>query len=263
MYSKTYLDHVCSNESNAASPARWRVVEHVVHAEARVLTGKLVQVISKENVFLVDVGENEVDLSLVAGGSASEDGLGDLKHGSDTGTASNHTKVPDHVGSVNHGALGSLDLHLVADVESCEVTADVSGGVALDEQVEVARVYIGGDGSVGAHNLLVGDGLGLGVLDVEVGGDGDVLADGQAEDAVGSGQGEAVDSGVVGEDGLFGKRELLEDGRVKDLLLLCERRVSEGPRVSSGEIRKSYGCRRIGSLPVRRIPQEQEEAIAA
>ena len=49
----------------------------------------------------------------------------------------------------------------------------------------------------------------------------DVLADRQTEDAVRGGQGEAVDGGVVGEDGLFGERELLEDGRVKDLLLLC------------------------------------------
>ena len=48
-----------------------------------------------------------------------------------------------------------------------------------------------------------------------------MLADGQAENAVRGGQGEAVDGGVVGEDGLFGERELLEDGRVKDLLLLC------------------------------------------
>jgi hypothetical protein len=207
----------------------------VVHAEARVLAGKLVQVLSKKNVLLVDVCEDKIDLSLVAGRSASEDGLGNLQHGSDTSSTSDHTEVSDHVGSVNHSALGALDLHLVADVESREVTADVTGRVALDEQVEVAGVDIGGDGSVGAHDFLVGGGLGLGVLNIEVGGDGDVLADGQAEDAVRGGQGEAVDGGVVGEDGLLGQRELLEDGWVKDLLLLCGRSVSEGSREWEGE----------------------------
>jgi len=239
---RTYLDHVRSHEANATGPACRRVVEHVVHAEARVLARKLVQVLLQKNILLVDVCEDEVDLSLVAGSSASEDGLGDLQHGSDTGTASNHTKVPDHVGSVDHGALGALYLHLVANVESREVTADVTGRVALDEQVEVAGVDIGGDRSVGAHDFLVGDGLGLGVLDIEVGGDGNVLADGQAEDAVGSGQGEAVDGGVVREDGLLGKRELFEDGGVKDLLLLCEGGVSEGFWFNVRDFLGSYGC---------------------
>ena len=54
-----------------------------------------------------------------------------------------------------------------------------------------------------------------------------MLADGQAENAVRGGQGEAVDGGVVGENGLFGERELLVDGGVKDLLLLCESCVSD------------------------------------
>ena len=54
-----------------------------------------------------------------------------------------------------------------------------------------------------------------------------MLANGQAEDAVGSGQSKAVDGGVVGENGLFGERELLVDGGVKDLLLLCTSDVSE------------------------------------
>lgn len=192
-----------------------------MHAEAGVLAGKVVQILLQKNVLLVDVREDEINLSLVAGSPASEDSLDDLEHGSDTGTASDHAEVPDHVGSVNHGALGALDLHLVANLEGCEVTADVAGRVALDEQVEVAGVDIGGNRSVRAHDLLVGDGLSLGILDIEVGGERDVLANGQAEDAVRGRQGEAVDGGVVGEDLLLGEREFLEDGRVKDLLLLC------------------------------------------
>lgn len=127
-----HLDHVGSDEANATSPALRRVVEHVVNTEARVLAGKLVQVLSQENVILVDVGKDEIDLSLVASRSASEDSLCDLQHGSDTSATGDHTEVCDHVGSVHHGALGALDLHLVANVESREVTADVTGGVALD-----------------------------------------------------------------------------------------------------------------------------------
>lgn len=48
-----------------------------------------------------------------------------------------------------------------------------------------------------------------------------MLANGQTEDAVRGGESEAVDGGVVREDGLLGEGEFLEDGWVKDLLLLC------------------------------------------
>jgi hypothetical protein len=90
-----------------------------------------------------------------------------------------------------------------------------------------------------------------------------VLADGQAEDAVGGGQGEAVDGGVVREDGLLGERELLEDGGVKDLLLLCESGVSEVCAVSGEKSGMSHGCRRSGSLQEQRRLQEQAGAIGA
>lgn len=213
-----YLDHVSSDEANTASPALRRVVEHVVDPEARVFARELLQVLPQKNVLLVDVGEDEVDLGLVARSPAPQDGLGNLQHGGDTSATSDHAKTLNHVGSVHHGALGALDLHRVADLQGSEVTADVSGRVALDEQVEVAGVDIGGDGSVGADDFLVGHGLGLGVLDVEVGSEGDVLADGQAEDAVRGGQAKAVDGGVVGEDGLLGEREFLKVGGIKDLL---------------------------------------------
>jgi hypothetical protein len=63
---------------------------------------------------------------------------------------------------------------------------DVAGGVRLDEQVEVALVVVRGDGSVRANDL-----LGLAV-DGEGGAEGDVLADGEAEDVGGFGEGEAV-----------------------------------------------------------------------
>ena len=88
-----------------------------------------------------------------------------------------------------------------------------------------------------------------------------MLTDGQAEDAVRGGQGEAVDGSVVGKDGLLGKRELLEDGGVKDLLLLCESGVSEDYVVEKSGM--SYDCRRTGSLQEQRTLREQEGAIGA
>nr|POF22215.1 hypothetical protein CFP56_36300 [Quercus suber] len=86
---------------------------------------------------------------------------------------------------------------------------DIARGVAFDEQVEVARVDIRRDGRVGADDLFAGNRAGLGVGDIELGGKGDVLADGQAEDGVGRGQAEAVDGCVVGNDGLFRDGEFL------------------------------------------------------
>jgi len=51
-----------------------------------------------------------------------------------------------------------------------------------------------------------------------VGAEGDVLADGQAQDAVRGRELEAVDGGVVGDFSLFGEREFLEFIRVEDFL---------------------------------------------
>ena len=83
------------------------------------------------------------------------------------------------------------------------MSADVSGGVALDQQVEVPGRRVVGDGCVRAQNLLVGRDAGLGVCDGERGGEGNVLAGGKAEDGCRAGQLEAVDGGVVREDGLL------------------------------------------------------------
>lgn len=93
--------------------------------------------------------------------------------------------------------------------------ADVAGRVGLDHEVEVARVDVGGDRGVGADDLFPLDGAGFGVLDVEGGGEGDVLADGEAEDVGWGGQREAVDGGVVGGDGFGLDGEFAEGGRVE------------------------------------------------
>lgn len=83
------------------------------------------------------------------------------------------------------------------------MTADVAGWVAFDHQVEVAWVHIAAYWGVGADDLLVFRFTCFLVFDVELGGEGDVLADWEAEDAVLGWEFETVDCGVVGCHCLF------------------------------------------------------------
>lgn len=217
----SYLDHVRSHEADTASPALRRVVENVVDSEATVLTSHAVKFVLHKNVLGIDVGEDQINLSLVARSTTAENSLGNLVHGSNTGTTCNHGETADHVGLVSHGTLGTLDLDSVTDLHLRKMSADVAGRVALDENVEVAGSSVIGDGSVGTQDLLVGSDLSLGVLDGEGGSQRNVLANGQTEDGVGAGKTKAVDGGVVRQNHLFGQGELLESGGVKDLLNLC------------------------------------------
>ena len=177
-----YLDHVRSHETNTTSPALRRVVKDVVDSEATVLTSHAVKFVLHENVLGVDVGKDQVDLSSVAGSTTTENSLGNLVHGSDTCATSDHGEAADHVGLVSHGTLGTLDLDGVANLHLGDVSADVAGGVALDEDIKVARSGVIGDGSVGTQNLLLGDDVGLGVFDRQSGSQRDVLANGETED---------------------------------------------------------------------------------
>jgi hypothetical protein len=99
--------------------------------------------------------------------------------------------VTAHVGSVDHGTLGTAYLHGIADLEGSQVLGYVTLGIRLDEEVEVADFIVGGNGGVGADDLLG--------LAFNGSGERDVLADGQAEDIGGTGQSEAVDGDVVGD----------------------------------------------------------------
>lgn len=121
-----------------------------------------------------------------------------------------------HVGGVDHGALGALDFHGIADIKGRQVARDVACGIAFDDEVEVAGFDIGGDGGVGSYDFLAVNLRGLGVGHVEGCGEGDVLTDGKAEDAVLGGQLEAVNGGVVGDLGLLGDGEGLELVRLED-----------------------------------------------
>lgn len=90
------------------------------------------------------------------------------------------------------------------------MAGDISLRVALDEEVEVSRVHIAADGGVRSHDFLVLGLVGLGVCHVKVGGEGNVLANGKAEDGLFCGKLEAVDGGVVGGLGFLGDGEFGE-----------------------------------------------------
>jgi len=85
----------------------------------------------------------------------------------------------------------------------------------------VARFPIRGYGGVGADDLFGFRGAGFGVCDGEGGGEGDVLADGEAEDGCGGGECEAVDGCVVGDDGFGGEGEGLVGCWVEGFAFFC------------------------------------------
>lgn len=181
------LHHLLRDKADTSGPALRRAIEDVMNPDTLVLSHQRIQVFLQENVLRSNVGENEIDLGAIARGAAPDNGADDLQHGRDAGTAGDHAKVTDHVGGVDKGALGTLDADGLADLQRGHVLGDVAGRVGLDEQVEVAGLVVARDRGVGTHNLLGGT---VGLLDG--GADGDVLADGQAEDGVGSGELEAV-----------------------------------------------------------------------
>lgn len=233
----THGDHVGGDVADTAGPALGGLVENVVHADAGVLLGQGIEILLEEDVLGGDVGEDEVDLGAVTLLTAADDGADDLEHGGDAGAASDHAKVTDHVGGVDECALGAADADALADDERGHVLGDVALGVGLDEEVEVAGLVVTGDGGVGADDFLCGA---IGLLDR--GADGDVLADGEAENrglcgelesvAEGAGwPGQSLDTGIElppEQKNWQAGREIHSHGYiVGDDCLLCELKLLE------------------------------------
>jgi hypothetical protein len=232
----THGDHVSGNVANTASPSLRRLVKNVVNSETAVLLGKSIQVLLEEDVLRRDVGKDQVNLSLVTSGSSANDSPDDLEHGSDTGTAGNHTKVAHHVGGVDESALGALDLDVLANGKGGQVLRDVTSRVRLDQEINVARLVVTRDGSVGSNNLLGGA---IGLLASST--NRNVLANWQAKDGGRRGEVEAVavknwlvesscvrvvsyvHGGVVGENGLLLEIEVLEGIGLEEDLGHCSR----------------------------------------
>jgi hypothetical protein len=233
---QVFVDHVGSNIANAASPALRRLVENVVHADTSILGSESVEILLEKNVLGANVGEDQVDLGLVTSGSAANDSTDDLKHGSDSSTASNHTKVSDHVGGVNEGALGATDLDGLANDERSHVLGDVALRVRLDQEVDVAGLVVTRDGGVRANNLL-DRAIGLGARSTNR----DVLTDRKTENMLGAGKLEAVNGDVVRHNGLLFELEVLENIRLKSLLDLEGHEVVDAERDSDeGSVRGPF-----------------------
>lgn len=126
----------------------------------------------------------------------------------------------------------------------------------------MARFPIRGYGGVGADDLFGFRGAGFGVCDGEGGGEGDVLADGEAEDGCGGGECEAVDGCVVGDDGFGGEGEGLVGCWVEGFAFFWfEGWVVSGGLVEGGDGRGIYGWCRIGSRLVLRQRGRREECM--
>jgi hypothetical protein len=151
----THLDHISSNEANATLPSLGRVVQNIVDVELVIFCGQLVQLILEKNIIGIDISENKINLgSVVAAvsGSAADDSLDDLEHRSNTSTTGDHTNVAGHVRCVNHGALGTADLHGLADLQFIQIFGDVTLRIGLDQKVKVASFMVGGDRGVGSDD---------------------------------------------------------------------------------------------------------------
>ena len=226
------LDNVRGHKANTAGPVLGSIVEHVVNVNVGVLGGNLIQLLSEQNVLLVNISVNEVDLGLIRG--VSGDGSDDLVHGSDTGTTSNHVKSLDHVGSVVESTLGASDLDGRANSETSNVLGNVTIRVRLDKQIKVALIKVGGGGGVRAHDFLA----------IDLGHDGNVLANGQAKGVAGSRETETVNGRVGRQHSFLDQRELIEldwvENRARGLggdvkVRGCERHKSDNADSDKGD----------------------------
>lgn len=118
-------DVVLGNKANATVPDRGRVVENVKDLEpGSVGIHELLEIVSQEDILLVDIGVNEADGGLVQG--IFESSTDDLDHGGDASTTGKHADVVRETGEIVEVALGALDTDGVTDFESGNVTGDVS-----------------------------------------------------------------------------------------------------------------------------------------
>lgn len=162
------LDSLLCDESDAAGPTVvGRIVEEVGYLEAvRVLSGQQVELVSEQDILVVDVCVDEVDLGRVF--DILKGGADDLKARREAGSACNHPDPLSHLRVVSHLAFGTSDLDGLADLNALEVLGDVALRVGLDDEVEEAFVVVGGRRGVGSHDVLA----------INLCLDGDVLADG-------------------------------------------------------------------------------------
>lgn len=119
------------HETNTTLPAGRRVVQDVVHLESvGEHCNKVIQLDLEKDVILVDVGVDEAELGRVA--RVEESVPGDLEHGSDSGSTSDHANFRCECWSVLELTLGTLDSDFVPNLEKRKVPRNVALFVGLE-----------------------------------------------------------------------------------------------------------------------------------
>lgn len=133
------VDHLLAHESDATSPARRSVVQHIVNAEpALVSLGQLVELLLQQDILKVDVSVDEIDFF---GGvlGVVQDVRDDLVHGCDAGSACEHAEFGNPAWGVLELSLGSANADFLADLELSDVFGDVALFVALKNTTSEMR----------------------------------------------------------------------------------------------------------------------------
>mmetsp|Transcript_44316 Transcript_44316/g.139195 ORF Transcript_44316/g.139195 Transcript_44316/m.139195 type:complete len:201 (+) Transcript_44316:360-962(+) len=187
-----------------------------MHLEERVAGGHLVNPLLEKDVLLRLVREDERNLRLVALGAQLADGVNDLRHRRDAGTARNHANllvlptldlalhlnVEVALALVLEAPLRPLHLDgALTDLEVVEVVAHLAAGVDLDDKVDVAKLVVAGRRRVRAHDLRL-----IRVVGLEH--ERDVLPNGQAQNVLVALQAEAEPPRVVAHNLLLHQREV-------------------------------------------------------
>lgn len=204
---KLPLNHLFSDKPKRSNPlvGLGVLVENIVDLEVGVLGCKLVNVVLEKNVLVSNVGKNQAHVGQVLG--VANNGTDDLQHGGNTSSTGNHANVLDHVGLVLETALGALDLDGLVERKIVEVSGNVTLGVGLDQKLKMALVVFIGNGSVGSGDLLT----------VNVGTDGNVLANWETKPVSSTGKAKPVNVGVGRNRNLVHERKLGVVLRVEDL----------------------------------------------
>lgn len=175
-------NHVLGYKSDTSIPAlRRRDVQHVVNLKPLgVHSSQFVQLRLEQNVFKPNVGVDERYFCLVL--VVLHDGTNNLQHGGDASATSDHPEMRNKSRPILELTFGALDANRLTESEERKVSRDVALLVGLDKQLEVASVIVGGDGRIGARDVLA----------VYLSLNRDVLSNRKAKDVVGIGKGELV-----------------------------------------------------------------------
>ncbi|EFW99206.1 hypothetical protein CMQ_5627 [Grosmannia clavigera kw1407] len=132
-----------------------RLLQDVKDAELlRVRVLELVQLLAQQNVLLGDVAKHQRHLGLIDA-RVLEDGLQQLVHGRDAGTARQQSNVLVLVGCPWVLGDGTLDLQLLARHQRVDVRRHRPALVLLDEQIQVADRVVVTDRSIRPYHRLL------------------------------------------------------------------------------------------------------------